>query len=145
MDTYMVRYEDIDPLPLVEREDFANNAARVLTGQGALSGSGCLFRSTFGPGGYHATHLHTDADEFVFIISGQGLKGVADKVYELKPGCAYYLPKGVSHWMLNTHPTDNIEVVGFYPNAKHFDETGYEYIGPIPEGAQVNAPAWTPA
>jgi len=142
METYMVRYEDIEALPLEEREDFANNSARILLGRGALSASGCLFRCTFYPGGYHANHLHTECDEFVYIISGHGLKGVGGKVYELKSGCAYYLPRGVPHWMLNTHPTENIEVVGFYPDATHFDETGYEFIGPIPKDASVDACGW---
>lgn len=142
METYMVRYEDIEPLPLENREDFSNNSARILMGRGALPAPGCLFRATFYPGGFHAEHLHTQCDEFVYIISGHGLKGANGKVYELKPGCAYYLPKGVPHWMKNTHPTENIEVVGFFPNAMHFDDTGYEFIGPIPENAAVDAASW---
>lgn len=142
MDTYMVRYEDVEALPLEEREDFANNSARILMGRGALPASGCLFRATFSPGGFHAVHLHTDCEEFVYILSGHGLKGAAGKVYELKPGCAYHLPKGVSHWMKNTHPTENIEVVGFYPGATHFDETGYEFVGPIPADPAVDAEGW---
>lgn len=139
MDIYMVRYEDIAPLPLEKREDFADNSARILVGRGALPAAGCLFRTTFYPGGFHAEHLHTECDEYVYIISGHGLKGAGGKVYKLEPGCAYYLPKGVSHWMKNTHPTDNINVVGFYPGVTHFDQTGYEFIGPIPEDAVVNA------
>ena len=143
-DIYMVRYEDVPALPLEQREDFARNAARILLGRGGLpASSGCLFRATFYPGGYHAEHRHT-SDEFVFIISGQGLKGAGGKVYELRPGCAYYLPKGVSHWMKNTHPTENIEVVGFYPGATHFDDTGYQYVGPIPADAAVDATGWKP-
>ena len=144
MEIYMVRYEDVKPLPLEQREDFARNAARILLGRGALPASGCLFRATFFPGGFHAEHLHTACDEFVFIISGHGLKGAGGKVYELRPGCAYYLPKGVPHWMKNTHPTENIEVVGFYPEATHFDDTGYRYVGPIPADAAVDAAGWKP-
>jgi mannose-6-phosphate isomerase-like protein (cupin superfamily) len=133
MDKYMVNYDQISELPLLEREDFARNTARILIGTGSIPSSGCLFRATFQPGGFHATHLHTDCDEFVYIISGHGLKGVADQVYELRPGCAYYLPKGVSHWMLNTHKTEPIQVVGFYPNSPDFDHTGYQYLEPIPK------------
>jgi quercetin dioxygenase-like cupin family protein len=146
MEFYMVHYEDAKPLPLVDREDFANNAARILLGRDALPTTvGCMFRATFYPGGFHAEHLHTEDDEFVYIISGHGLKGAGGKVYELKPGCTYYLPKGVSHWMKNTHPTENIEVVGFYPKAKHFDDTGYKFIGPIPKDAVVDAQGWKSA
>ncbi|MCX6993692.1 MAG: cupin domain-containing protein [Kiritimatiellaeota bacterium] len=130
---YMVNYEKIKDLPLVSREDFAGNSARILIGAGAIKSHGCMFRATFRPGGFHATHLHAKCDEFVYIISGHGLKGVEDEVYELRPGCAYYLPKGVPHWMLNTHATENIEVVGFYPNSPDFDGTGYKYLGPIPK------------
>lgn len=146
MDIYMVRYEDASALPLEKREDFANNAARILLGRDGLpTATGCMFRATFYPGGFHAEHLHTEDDEFVFILSGHGLKGAGGKVYELRPGCAYYLPKGVPHWMKNTHPTENIEVVGFYPRAAHFDQTGYRYLGPIPEGVSVDASGWKPS
>ena len=133
MEKHMVKYDEIKDLPLEEREDFAKSSARILIGTGAIESPGCLFRATFQPGGFHAVHLHTKCDEFVYIISGHGLKGVRDKVYELRAGCAYYLPKGVSHWMLNTHPIEPIQVVGFYPNSSDFDGTGYEYIGPIPK------------
>ncbi|MBU4200666.1 MAG: cupin domain-containing protein [Verrucomicrobia bacterium] len=133
---YMVNYEEIKDLPLVCREDFAGNSARILIGAGSINAPGCMFRATFQPGGFHATHLHTKCDEFVYILSGHGLKGVKDKVYELRAGCAYYLPRGVAHWMLNTHPTESIQVVGFYPNSSDFDGTGYEYLGPIPEGVK---------
>lgn len=133
MKEYMVNYDEVKDLPVEQREDFANNSCRILIGTGSLEGSGCLFRVTFRPGGFHAVHLHTKCDEFVYVLSGHGLKGVGDKVYKLGSGCAYYLPKGVSHWMLNTHSIEPIEVVGFYPDACHFDETGYQYIGPIPD------------
>lgn len=139
MQSYMVRYKDLVSLPLEEREDFANNSARILLGRGSLPTSGCLFRATFLPGGYHAEHLHTMSDEYVYIISGHGMKGAGGMVYELEPGCAYYLPKGVSHWMKNTHGTENIEVVGFYPGVAHFDDTGYQFVGPIPCDAVVNS------
>lgn len=129
MEKYAVNYEEIKALPLEEREDFANNSAKILFGKP----SGCMFRATFLPGGFHATHIHTNCDEYVYILSGSGLKGVGDKVYELRENCAYYLPRGVPHWMLNTHPTKPIQVIGFYPGFPDFDGTGYKYIGPIPE------------
>ena len=52
------------------------------------------------------------------------------------------MPKGIPHWLKNTHPTENIEVVGFYPEVDHFDDTGYKYLGPIPADAAENAPGW---
>ena len=64
VESYMVRYEDVKPLPLEHREDFAKNLARILLGRGGLPTSGwCLFRATFSPGGYHADHIHTKCDE----------------------------------------------------------------------------------
>lgn len=132
MKKYMVEYSEVSDFPIEEREDFAKNSCRILIGAGSIKGSGCLFRANFYPGGFHAVHLHTKCDEFVYILSGHGLKGVEDTIYKLRSGCAYYLPKGVSHWMLNTHPSELIEVVGFFPGTSTFEETGYQYIGPIP-------------
>lgn len=129
MSRYMKQFADIPFLPAETRPDFRGNRAKILFGNEA----GCMFRVTFAPGGFHAVHLHRNSDEFVYIISGSGLKGVEDDVYELKAGSSYYLPRGVSHWMLNTHPSEPIEVVGFYPGLAGFDDTGYEFLAPIPE------------
>lgn len=143
VESYMVRYEDVKPLPLEHREDFAKNLARIMLGRGGLPTSGwCLFRATFSPGGFHADHIHTKCDELVYIMSGHGIWGTAGKVYKIEPGCAFCVPKGLPHWMKNTHPTENIEVVGFYPEVTHFDDTGYKYLGPIPADAAVNAAGW---
>ena len=142
-ESYMVRYQDVKPLPLEHREDFAKNLAGILLGRAACPPrDGASSCAMFSPGGYHADHIHTKCDEIVYIMSGHGIWGTAGKIYQIEPGSPFCVPKGISHWMKNTHPTENIEVVGFYPEVTHFDDTGYKYLGPIPADAAVNAAGW---
>lgn len=124
---YVVRFKEVKPLKS-EGEDFFKVSCRVLVSEE----TGCLFRATFSPSGYHAKHLHTKSDEFVYIIScGKATKGIEDKVYNMEPGMCFFIPKNVVHWMKNLDEKENIEVAGVYPEVSNLDDTGYEYLGKI--------------
>ncbi len=126
---YIVKLKEVKPL-IATGEDFSKITCRILVGEE----TGCLFRASFSPSGYHAKHLHTKADEFVYIIScGKGLKGMGDKVYKMEPGMCFFIPKNVVHWMKNIDEKENIEVLGVYPGVSNLDDTGYKYIGKIEE------------
>lgn len=132
MKPYVVRTKEIEPVIRKGRADRKGISTRFLiTDQEAPNTHGCLLRVTLAPGGFHARHLHTKADEFVYIISGQGKKGLGDKIYDIEPGLTFYIPKGIEHWMLNTSKDKTIEVLAVFPSAPNIDETGYEYLGPI--------------
>lgn len=124
---YALKIEDA-PVYHGMGEDYSGVTSRVL-----IDGeSGCMFRGTFQPGGYHARHIHKDSDEFVYIIScGKALKGLGDEIYEMEPGMCFYVPKNTVHWMKNLDETTPIEVVGVFPDALDIDHTGYEYVGKI--------------
>ena len=127
---YRVNLEEIVPLDTKDERDFYNMVCRVLIDK-ARTKSGCLFRATFFPDGFHAQHLHTKSDEFVYINSGRGVKGIKNKLYEIRPETAFFIPKGVIHWMKNTSSKEFIEVVGVYPEVQDIENTGYKFIGDI--------------
>jgi len=134
MERYVISMEEVEPLDTKGAKDFFRSSCKVLISKERMGAKGCMFRATFRPGGYHAKHLHTESDEFVYIIScGKAIKGIEDKVYEMRPGMCFFLPKGVSHWMKNLDEKENIEVVGVYPETGNLDETGYKFLGEIPE------------
>lgn len=42
-------------------------------------------------------HTHTDADEFIYVIAGQGSARMGDRVEPLGPGVFMMIPRGVAH------------------------------------------------
>ena len=55
------------------------------------------------PGKGHSRHDHPDADEILFIISGEGEQMLDDKpAVPIRPGACIYIPRGVFHSTLNT-------------------------------------------
>lgn len=70
--------DEVKPSEMEGREDFGNISCKFLITGETGSNSGCMFRATFYPGGFHARHLHRKSDEFVYIISGRGVKGIGN-------------------------------------------------------------------
>lgn len=44
-----------------------------------------------------ATHTHADADEFLYVVAGQGSLNMGDRQEPLGPGVYAMLPRGVAH------------------------------------------------
>ncbi len=47
-------------------------------------------------------HIHTECEEVIFILSGQGEIKIGEKVFPMKVGDAVYLPTGLGHLIRNT-------------------------------------------
>lgn len=55
------------------------------------------------PGKGHARHNHPNADEVIFVISGEGEQMLDDhEPVLIRPGASVYIPRGVYHGTLNT-------------------------------------------
>jgi oxalate decarboxylase/phosphoglucose isomerase-like protein (cupin superfamily) len=55
------------------------------------------------PGKGHSRHDHPDADEILFIISGEGEQMLDDRpAVPIRPGACIYIPRGTWHSTLNT-------------------------------------------
>ena len=55
------------------------------------------------PGKGHARHNHPDADEILFILSGEGEQMLDDRpAVGIRPGAMIYIPRGVFHSTMNT-------------------------------------------
>ncbi len=46
-------------------------------------------------------HIHTECEEVILILSGQGEIKIGDKVFPMRPGDAIYLPTGLGHLIRN--------------------------------------------
>lgn len=55
------------------------------------------------PGKGHERHNHPDADEILFMISGEGEQMLDDEPpVKVRPGAMVYIPRGVFHSTMNT-------------------------------------------
>lgn len=75
---------------------------------------------------YHKKHIHQDAEEVIYILSGRGIGGVKDRETEIIKGDTLWIPKGEVHWAYN--PFDEpMEMLLLYtrPSLK---SAGYEIV-----------------
>ncbi len=49
----------------------------------------------------HKKHIHKNAEEIIYILSGKGISGVNEKEIEMKKGDTMFVPRGEVHWFYN--------------------------------------------
>ena len=124
--------------PLFHRNIASIDVARVKREQGwvdlnirfvteAISGFDdvCLFRATFPPGSTHQRHIHANAVEFFYIISGRGMSGFGEDEHEVTAGDIEMVERGSVHWLRNIDADQPIEVLGGYLGVPSLEEAGY--------------------
>jgi mannose-6-phosphate isomerase-like protein (cupin superfamily) len=47
-------------------------------------------------------HTHTECEEIILLLSGEGQIKILDEVFRIKQGDAVFLPRGVKHLIRNT-------------------------------------------
>ena len=50
---------------------------------------------------YHKKHVHKDAEEVMYILSGRLKGGVEDQEFEMAKGDTVWVPRGAVHWAYN--------------------------------------------
>jgi quercetin dioxygenase-like cupin family protein len=58
-------------------------------------------RSVFYPGAYHLCHLHSNSEEYVYVVSGKAVTGAGDKEFVITPGDVVFNPVREIHWLYN--------------------------------------------
>ncbi len=74
----------------------------------------------------HKKHIHKDAEEVIYILSGRGISGLDDTEVEIAQGDTMFVPRGAVHWFYN--PFDEpVEMIFAYtrPSLK---SAGYQII-----------------
>jgi len=49
----------------------------------------------------HKKHVHKDAEEVIYILSGKGISGVNETEVEMQQGETMFVPRGAVHWFYN--------------------------------------------
>jgi len=74
----------------------------------------------------HKKHIHQDAEEVIYILSGRGMSGVGNTEMEMGKGETMFIPRGMVHWFYN--PFDKpVEMIFIYtrPSLK---SAGYKVV-----------------
>jgi len=74
----------------------------------------------------HKKHIHKDAEEVIYILTGRGISGVEDTEVEMGRGDTMFVPRGAIHWFYNPFP-DPVEMIFVYtkPSLK---SAGYQVV-----------------
>ena len=75
---------------------------------------------------YHKKHVHPQAEEVMYILSGKAIGGVENKEIEMVAGDTIWVPRGEVHWAYNPFE-EPLEMVFLYtcPTLK---SAGYEIV-----------------
>ncbi len=74
----------------------------------------------------HKKHIHKDAEEVIYILSGRGMSGVGDKEVEMGKGSTMFVPRGAVHWFYN--PFDEPVEMLFIYTRPSLKLAGYEVV-----------------
>lgn len=74
----------------------------------------------------HSKHVHKDAEEVIYILSGKGMSGLESEEVEMTKGDTMFIPRGAVHWFYNPF-NEPVEMLFCYtrPSLK---SAGYEIV-----------------
>jgi mannose-6-phosphate isomerase-like protein (cupin superfamily) len=84
------------PLEVVDEKALADDCAYKWYNQTLCQVNGSVVRLGVVEGEYH-WHKHDDDDEFFYVVEGQLLIDLEDKIVALHPRQGFVVPKGVTH------------------------------------------------
>jgi oxalate decarboxylase/phosphoglucose isomerase-like protein (cupin superfamily) len=84
------------PLELIDVKALADACEYKWFNQTLCKVNGSVVRVGIVEGDYH-WHKHEDDDEFFYVVEGQLLIDLEDRIVELAPGHGFVVPKGILH------------------------------------------------
>lgn len=75
---------------------------------------------------FHKRHVHKDAEEVIYIVSGKGRIGVDQEEFEVDKGDTVWIPRGVVHWAYN--PFDEPSEMLLVYSRPTLRSAGYEIV-----------------
>lgn len=115
--------EGLDP-----EEGWINMQVQFLVqGDNAGAQNMVVGRTVFPPGtSSHERHRHHSADEFVYVVRGEGIVMNGDDEIPVRAGQIAYHPKGIWHGFRNTSRSEETEVIWAWGGANSRETAGYE-------------------
>jgi oxalate decarboxylase/phosphoglucose isomerase-like protein (cupin superfamily) len=110
-DCYITYNDDVDSLVFDWGSVHMLSEERV-TGSKSISFGSVVLE----PGKGHTRHNHPDADEIIYVVSGEGEQMLDDhEPVKVRPGACMWIPKAIYHATLNTGTSPMHLVVAYLP------------------------------
>jgi quercetin dioxygenase-like cupin family protein len=74
----------------------------------------------------HKKHIHKDAEEVIYILSGKGISGINDTEVAMQQGETMFVPRGAVHWFYN--PFDEPVEMLFIYTRPSLQSAGYKIV-----------------
>jgi len=74
----------------------------------------------------HKKHVHKDAEEVIYILSGKGISGLGETEEEMSQGDTMFVPRGAVHWFYN--PFDEPVEMLFVYTRPSLKSAGYRIV-----------------
>lgn len=97
---------------VVKRLPFADLLWHCHAENSALSNLS-LGTATFPKDGGHGPHRHPNAEEFIYVLSGNARQGVVDETFDMAPGDCAHIPQDAVHFTKNVGDGELVILVGF--------------------------------
>ena len=94
--------------------------------------AGTVYRVTIAPHCRTRISFHRVAEEYYFVLSGQGIAILDDQEHRLAAGDFLRLPPGMTHGFLTQ--SDSLELLNIHTPGCRPDRDTYFTDGPAPEG-----------
>ncbi len=123
IDTATAPYEDdldADEGWVDMQVQFLVNSAKVGASQFVVG------RAVYPPGARHDYHRHHSAEEFVFVLRGEGIVMTDDEEVAVRGGQMVYHPRNVWHAFRNPSATEVCEVIWAWGGSGTKEGAGYE-------------------
>lgn len=82
-------------------------------------------RTVFPPGAKHELHRHPHAEEWEFVLQGEGIKHVGGDAIRVREGEVVFVPQDVYHGLENASETDLLVTIWGYCGAGTLEDAGY--------------------
>lgn len=127
-DSYVANIEDIEQVPgLTPEEGWYDMRVQFAIDRMKAGSELIVFgRAKFPPGARHEWHRHPNAEEFQYIVEGEGLSLNGDEQIPTGPGDFVFTPKGEWHGYRNTSATQTTVMLWGWCGAGDKETAGYE-------------------
>jgi len=136
---YRTRVEDVPLVEGLSREDgWIDMQVRFLIDQKSAASDKLVFGWTLmPPGASHEKHRHFNCDEFLLVMSGNGVIFTDDGEEPAGKGDVVFTPRGHWHGYRNTSNEDSLLIWG-WSGAGSLEAAGYEVPPDAHRGTREN-------
>jgi quercetin dioxygenase-like cupin family protein len=128
METYKASAQEVEfTAGLDPKEGWIDMRVQFLINKASAGANEMVIgRTVFAPGSRHELHRHANAEEFQYLLSGEGVVLNGDEEVAVKPGEIVFTPAGEWHGFRNASETEDAVLLWGWCGAGDRETAGYE-------------------